>query len=219
MRMTRCLVAVATVVLAAAAEWTAAGYTDIATTSGITGRNVFGGQARKDYIHESTGNGVAVIDFDNDGFDDLFFANGTTLKSPGGKPSQLYRNDGKGHFTDVAAQAGLTRVGWAQAACAGDYDNDGHTDLLVTYYGDNRLYRNRGNGTFEDATARARLETGNVRYGSGCTFFDFNRDGFLDLYIGNYVDLAIEKTPKPGTGPLCEWMGITVFCGPRGLPM
>ena len=203
----------------AASEWSVR-FTDIATASGLTVKNVYGGELRKDYILETTGNGVAVFDYDGDGHDDLFFANGTTLKAKpgeGGRP-QLYHNDGQGHFMDVAAKAGFTPTGWAQGVCAGDYDNDGHPDLLVTHYGYNRLYRNRGNGTFEDATAKAGLPVAGIRYGSGCTFFDYDRDGWLDLYVANYVDLKLEATPRPGQSGFCKWKELAVMCGPVGLP-
>ncbi len=207
-------------VVFAATEWKA-NFSDVARPAGLTGTNIYGGELRKDYILETTGNGVAVFDYDGDGSEDLFFANGTTLKpKPGeGARPQLYRNDGKGHFTDVAATAGLTEIGWAQGVCVGDYDNDGYPDFLVTYYGHNRLFRNRGNGTFEDATAKANLPVSGVRYGSGCTFFDYDRDGWLDLYVANYVDSKLESAPRPGSSPSCEWKGLTVMCGPRGLPV
>src|SRR5436190_20123418 len=122
--------------VSAVSDWRAK-YFDVAAASGLTGKNIYGGLQRKDYILETTGNGVAIFDYDGDGKDDLFFANGTTLNSKageGGRP-QLYHNEGNGHFTDVAASAGLTQAGWAQGVCAGDYDNDGHPDLLVTWYG------------------------------------------------------------------------------------
>src|SRR5207248_3192851 len=155
------------------------------------------------------------------GNDDIFVANGTTLTSTAGEGGHLalYHNDGDGHFTEMAAKAGLTQVGWAQGVCAGDYDNDGRTDLLVTYYGHNVLYRNRGDGTFEDATAKAGLPLTGTRYGSGCVFVDYDRDGSLDLFVANYVDLNLEKTPRPGQSGFCEWKGLPVMCGPRGLAL
>ncbi|MGH9581899.1 MAG: FG-GAP repeat domain-containing protein, partial [Bryobacteraceae bacterium] len=131
---------------------------------------------------------------------------------------QLYHNEGHGHFRNVAREAGFTKTGWAQGVCVGDYDNDGHPDLFVTAYGHNTLYRNLGNGKFEDVTAKAHLPVTGTRYGSGCTFLDYDRDGYLDLFVANYVDLDLEKTPHPGSGQYCVWKGIPVMCGPRGLP-
>src|SRR5436309_6572379 len=122
---------------------TAIRFVDIAAQSGLTVPNTFGGKEKKEYILESTGTGAAIFDYNGDGANDIFIANGTVFKLVGPPAhSQLYRNDGKGHFTDVARQAGLTRTGWAQAACVGDFDNDGYPDLFVTYYGPNSLYRN-----------------------------------------------------------------------------
>ncbi len=198
-----------------------ANFHDIAAISGITGKNVYGGVQRKDYILETTGNGAAIFDYDGDGRNDIFIANGTRLQGqsgPIGLP-QLYHNDGNGHFTNVAAQAGLKQEGWGQGVCVGDYDNDGHPDFLVTYYGHNILYHNRGDGTFEDVTEKAKLPVTGIRYGSGCSFVDYDRDGKLDLFVANYVDLDLKKTPRPGQTGFCEWKGIPVMCGPRGLPL
>jgi hypothetical protein len=196
-------------------------FEDVARSSGLTVANTSGGKARKDYILETTGNGVAIFDYDGDGAEDIFVANGTTLDRQHGVRHlpQLYHNDGHGHFTDVGETAGFTGEGWGQGVCVGDYDNDGRPDLLVTYYGANRLYRNLGNGTFRDVTAQAKLPVEGVRYGSGCSFFDYDRDGHLDLFIANYVDLDLASTPKPGSGSFCVWKEIPVMCGPRGLPL
>ena len=194
---------------------------DIAASAGLTEKNVYGGLDRKDYILETTGNGVAIFDYDGDSRNDIFIANGTRLgaQQESGGPPQLYHNEGNGHFRNVAALAGFTPKGWAQGVCVGDYDNDGWPDLLVTYYGHNILYRNRGDGTFEDATEKAKLPTTGIRYGSGCSFVDYDRDGYLDLFIANYVDLDLDKTPRPGHGDFCVWKSIPVMCGPRGLPL
>jgi hypothetical protein len=196
-------------------------FVDLAPTSGLTIGNTFGGKTHKDYILETTGNGVAIFDYDGDGAEDIFIANGTTLdeRASGHHLPQLYHNDGHGHFTDVAAHAGFTAEGWGQGVCVGDYDNDGWPDLLVTYYGHNRLYRNQGDGTFRDVTAQAKLPVDGVRFGSGCTFVDYDRDGLLDLFVANYVDLDLNNTPKPGAGEFCLWKEIPVMCGPRGLPL
>jgi enediyne biosynthesis protein E4 len=194
-------------------------FVDWTDHTGIILPNTFGGKDHKDYILESTGTGVVIFDYDGDGAEDVFIANGATM-DPNAQPSpsQLYHNDGKGHFTAVAAQAGITRTGWAQAACAGDFDNDGHPDLVVTYYGHNALYRNLGSGKFEDVTARAHLPVTGVRWGSGCAFVDYDRDGYLDIFVANYVDFDLSKTPRPGSASTCQWLGIPVWCGPHGLP-
>ena len=189
-------------------------FIDIAAESGVTVPNTFGGKDRKDSILEATGTGVAIFDYDGDGANDLFIANGISFDPARPKaPSQLYHNDGKGHFKDVAAQAGLTRTGWAQAACVGDFDNDGRPDLFVTYYGHNSLYRNLGNGKFADVTQQAGLPVDGMRWGAGCTFVDYDRDGYLDIFVSNYVNLDKATTPQR-----CEWKGIEVSCGPKGLP-
>jgi enediyne biosynthesis protein E4 len=197
-------------------------FVDVAQSAGLNQTNTSGGKTHKDYILEATGNGAAIFDFDGDGFNDVLIVNGTRLKRDPGEPPatvQLYRNDGKGHFTDVSAKAGFTVEGWGQGVCVGDYDNDGRTDLLITYYGHNRLYHNEGGGIFRDVTAQARLPVTGTRYGSGCSFFDYDRDGKLDLFVANYVDLDLDKTPKPGSNAFCEWKGLRVMCGPRGLPL
>jgi hypothetical protein len=195
-------------------------FIDIASQAGLTVPNTFGGKEKKDFILESTGTGAAIFDYNGDGANDVFIANGTTL-DPNAPPtrSQLYRNDGRGHFTEVSQEAGLTRTGWAQAACVGDFDNDGHPDLFVTYYGHNSLYRNLGGGKFADISQPAGLPVTGTRWGSGCGFIDFDGDGYLDIFVANYVDLDLAKTPKPGSSQNCEWKGMVVVCGPRGLPM
>ena len=195
-------------------------YVDIATKSGLTKPNVYGHADRNEYILDTTGNGVAIFDFDGDGDADVLIANGTRLDDPAaGSGPQLYRNDGSGTFADIARQAGLSHNGWGQAVCAADYDNDGWVDVLLTYYGVNRLYRNRGDGAFDDVTGKAGLPTAATRWGTGCVFVDYDKDGFLDIFVANYVNLDLEKTPKPGEGPNCIWRGLAVMCGPQGLPL
>jgi len=195
-------------------------FRDIAPQAGLNIKNTFGGLDHKQYILETTGNGVAIFDYDGDGKEDIFIANGTRLgMPPGSAPGpQLYHNDGNGKFTEVAAKAGLKASGWGQGVCAGDFDNDGHIDLMVTFYGHNVLYRNKGDGTFEDVTAKANLPVTGTRYGAGCAFTDYDRDGRLDLFVSNYVDLDLAHTPTPGSNEFCQWKGIPVMCGPRGLP-
>ena len=201
-------------------------FVDVAEASGINHANTFGGAAHKEYIVETTGNGVAIFDYDGDGRNDVFVSNGTTLERgatngvTGGAPvtSQLYRNLGGGKFEEVSKRAGIAKEGWGQGVCVGDYDNDGHPDMLVAYYGHNVLYHNTGKGTFEDATAAARLLTEGTRWGSACTFVDYDRDGYLDLFISNYIDLDLAATPHAGGNPNCFWKGLPVMCGPQGLP-
>jgi enediyne biosynthesis protein E4 len=195
-------------------------YEDIAGKAGLNARHVTGGDDKK-YILETTGSGVALLDYDNDGFQDIFLVNGTTLDaaSKGQEPlSHLYHNNKDGTFTDVTETAKLLRTGWGQGACVGDYDNDGNVDLMVTYFGQNALYRNNGNGTFSDLTEKAGLMHKTTRWSTGCSFLDYDKDGRLDLFVANYVDLDLKKTPAKGTNQYCQWKGIPVMCGPRGLP-
>jgi hypothetical protein len=193
-------------------------FTDVARDAGLTTPTIYGGQRTNKFLLETTGCGVAMLDYDNDGWLDLFFVNGTTLEgfAPGKEPtSHLYRNRGNGTYDDVTARAGLAITGWGQGACAGDYDNDGFDDLYVTFWGQNRLFRNRGNGTFEDVTTRAGLVT-KARWGAGCAFVDIDRDGLLDLFAANYIDFDLKTAPVPESG-LCRYKGLPVACGPPGL--
>src|SRR5690606_32168881 len=187
--------------------------------AGLTGRIVFGGVDTNRYLLETTGTGVAMLDYDNDGWLDLFFVNGTTLEGfPEGEEPRpfLYRNTGGGRFEDVTRAAGLSEQwGWGQGACAGDIDNDGHTDLFVTYYGQNRLFRNTG-GRLEEITEAAGLTQSRTRWNTGCAFVDYDRDGSLDLFVANYIDLDLANAPTPESG-LCRYKGVPVACGPPGL--
>ncbi len=182
-------------------------FTDIAQQAGLTTPVIFGGENKKKYIIETTGTGVAIFDYDNDGW-------------PSGKAptSHLYHNNHDGTFTDVTAKAGLTHTGWGQGVCVGDYDNDGFEDLYVTYYGKNALYHNNGNGTFTDVSEKAHVAGTGKAWGSGCAFLDYDRDGKLDLMVANYVDYDSATALAPGERPSCMWKGVPVMCGPRGLP-
>ncbi len=192
-------------------------FEDVAVKAGLTTVNVFGEANSKRYIVETTGNGVTILDYDNDGWMDIFIPNGAKLDDPAAGRSVLHRNKKNLQFEDVTKQAGLEHDGWAQGACAGDYDNDGDRDLFVTYWGQSRLYENTG-GKYNDITEKAGLKAAAERWDTGCTFFDYDLDGRLDLAVSGYVDFDIEKVPAPGAGGFCQWKGMPVMCGPRGLP-
>jgi enediyne biosynthesis protein E4 len=197
-----------------------ANFTDVAEKSGLTAQNIFGGVDTKKYIIETTGTGVAIFDYDNDGWPDIFLVNGTRLEGfPAGQvpTNRLYRNNHDGTFTDVTAKAGLTATGWGQGVCVGDYDNDGWEDLYITYYGKNRLYHN-DHGVFTEVAEKAGVAGSGKAWGTGCAFVDYDRDGRLDLVVANYVDFDLASAPAPGERPTCIWKGVPVMCGPRGLP-
>src|SRR5215467_6687848 len=196
-------------------------FVDEAGKAGLTATNVFGGTDSKKYIIETTGTGVAIFDYDNDGWPDIFVVNGTTLDPLPGVPApsnHLYRNNHDGTFTDVTEKAGLARTGWGQGVCTGDYDNDGNEDLFVTYYGKNVLYHNNGNGTFTDVSDRAHVSGSGRAWSTGCAFLDYDRDGRLDIFVATYVDFDLKSAPAPGERASCMWKGVPVMCGPRGLP-
>ena len=190
--------------------------TDVATEAGVNLLNVSGGPA-KDYLLEVVGNGGAFFDHDDDL--DLLVVNGSNfenLEQGGNQSVVLYRNDGEEKFSGVTGQSGLSRKGWGMGVCVADYDNDGFQDVYITAYGPNALFRNRGDGTFVDATERTGV--GNSGWSTSCGFGDYDRDGYVDLYVARYVDFDVEKAPRPGISSFCQYRGLDVLCGPRGLP-
>jgi enediyne biosynthesis protein E4 len=195
-------------------------FTDIAEAAGLRAPTIYGSIENKKYILEANGCGCAFIDYDNDGWMDIFLLCGTRLEgAPPEATNRLYKNNRDGTFTDVTDKAGLRAVGWANGVCIADYNNDGFDDIFCTYFGQNRLYRNNGDGTFTDVTKQAGLwDAGPARWGAGCAFVDYNRDGHLDLFVSNYIRYSLENAPVPGESSTCNWKGVPVNCGPRGLP-
>jgi hypothetical protein len=196
-------------------------FVDVAREAGLNVPNVWGGVDHKRYIIEAKGSGLAFFDYDNDGWLDIYLTNGTRLdeKWAAGKSptSQLFRNNRDGTFTNVTEKSGLARTGWQTGVCVGDYDNDGWDDLFCGFWGHNILFHNNGDGTFSDVTRKAGLYHEQVRWGAGCTFLDYDRDGSLDLFVCNYVKFDLEQAAASSRAASCQWKGIPVMCGPRGL--
>jgi enediyne biosynthesis protein E4 len=195
-------------------------FADVTESAGLTKVMFYGEGATATYLTEIMGGGCAFFDYDNDGWMDIFIVGGRRLESiPPGASNRLYRNNRDGTFADVTRDAGLLDAGWGVGVCVGDFNNDGFEDLFITYFGRNRLYRNNGNGTFTDVTAHSGLSTSTTRFGAGCTFVDYDRDGWLDLFVSNYADVEIATLPKPSLDrPNCNYEGVPVNCGPSGLP-
>ncbi len=192
---------------------------DVAKEAGLIHPVIYGEPARKDYILETVGCGCAFIDYDNDGWMDLFVLNGSRFGSvPAGASNRLYKNNRNRTFTDVTEKAGLQRSFWASSVCTGDFNNDGFEDLFITYWGGFVLYRNNGDGTFTDVTRSSGFVPDPKLWYSGASFVDYDRDGHLDLFVATYLEFDQNKVPKPGTNPNCTWKGVPVNCGPRGLP-
>jgi enediyne biosynthesis protein E4 len=194
-------------------------FLNVARESGLSAKTIFGGEHKNKYLLETTGCGVAFYDYDNDGWLDIFLVNGSRLEGfpAGAEPtSHLFRNNRDGTFTDVTAKAGVAHSGWGQGVCIGDYDNDGWEDLFVTYYGKNVLYHNNGDGTFTDVSQKAGVAGKGTRWNTGCAFVDYDRDGHLDLFVANYIDMDLATAPVPESGP-CLYKGVLVACGPPGL--
>lgn len=193
--------------------------TDVAAESGLVEPVIYGDPGSTTFILEAIGCGCAFLDYDNDGWLDVLLLSGTRFGGGDvGSSIRLYRNNRDGTFTEVTDEAGLRREGWASAVTVGDYDNDGFDDLFVTYWGRNALFRNNGKGGFDDVTEEAGLGFAGTRWGSGCTWVDYDRDGRLDLFVANYLEFSPETTPKPGEKDFCFYEGVPVNCGPRGLP-
>jgi hypothetical protein len=192
-------------------------FTDVTRASGITFKRLFAPE--KKYILESMSGGVAIFDFNRDGRPDIYFVNSPTVvtaSEPRGARSELWKNNGDGTYTDVTDKAGVGYPGWGMGVATGDYDNDGWEDLYVTCFGPDRLYRNNGDGTFIDVTAKAGVS--DPRWSTGAAFADYDNDGWLDLFVANYVDLRLDALPEFGKGKTCQYQGVPVQCGPRGLP-
>ncbi|MGA8037745.1 MAG: CRTAC1 family protein [Candidatus Acidiferrales bacterium] len=190
---------------------------DITPSTGIKFEHLSSPEQK--YIVESMGGGVALIDYDRDGWPDLYFTNAQSVEMAlAGKKSSgaLYHNNHDGTFTDVTAKAGVGQPCWAQGVAVGDYNNDGWPDLLVTCFGGVVLYRNNGDGTFTDVTKQAGLAS-DTMWATGATFGDYDGDGFVDLFVSHYVALSLKDLPEFGSSPTCKYRGIAVQCGPRGL--
>jgi hypothetical protein len=191
----------------------------VAAAAGLLKPTVYGTPAHMSYIIESIGCGAAFFDFDHDGWLDIFLLSGSRLESkPTVASNRLYRNNRDGTFSDVTQKAGLDRADWAYGVTVADYNNDGFEDIFITCWGQNILYRNNGDGTFTDVTKEAGLWHEKPRFSTGCTFLDYNRSGNLDLFVAHYVGFDMRAVPMAGKDPGCNYKGVPVYCGPRGLP-
>lgn len=193
-------------------------FTDITERAGLShARNFSGAATAKKYLLEEMGCGVALFDYDNDGWLDIFLVNGAKTEPGRKSTSYLFHNNRDGTFTDVSAKSGLACIGWGQGCCVGDYDNDGWDDLFVSYWGRNVLYHNNGNGTFTDVTHEAGVRGDPLAWGAGCCFLDYDRDGHLDIFVASYVQFDLKRVPLPDSNPYCRYSSIGVPCGPQGM--
>jgi hypothetical protein len=194
-------------------------FTDVAQAAGLKEIVVCGHPDRVDYIVETMSCGAAFLDYDNDGWLDILVLSGSRFGDPPPNASnRLYKNNRDGTFSDVTKKAGLFRTGYAYGVTVGDYNNDGFEDLFITYWGQNVLYRNNGDGTFTDVTKEAGLIDATQRFGTGCAFVDYDRDGRLDLFVSNYLVFDMKSIPRPNETGACNYLDVPVNCGPRGLP-
>lgn len=195
-------------------------FEELATKTGLTSWRHHMGTPEKNYILETVGSGVALLDYDNDGWLDIYLVNGSTAAALAGKQpaprAALFHNNHDGTFTDVSVKAHVTNERWGFGAVAGDYDNDGWTDLYVCNFGENRLYRNNHDGTFSDVAVAAGVKLGN--WSSSATWGDFDGDGWLDLFVAGYVHFDATAMIQGKPAPHCTFRGADVMCGPRGLP-
>jgi len=198
-------------------------FKDITKAAGLSGWSHKMGSPKKPFIIDADGSGVALIDYDNDGWLDIYLVNGSTFDALDGKETPpraaLFHNNHDGTFTDVAARAGVTNGRWGFGVTVGDYDNDGWPDIFVSNWGKNRLYHNNHDGTFTDVAEKAGVALGG--WSSGATWGDYDGDGRLDLFVAGYVHFDRDDLPLPGSKAVgfsfCQFRGVTVFCGPRGL--
>ena len=193
-------------------------FVNVAAAAGLRAPVIYGSPGKTDYVIEAMGCGAAFLDYDNDGWLDILVLTGRRLQAtPDGATLRLYRNNRDGTFSDVSEKAGVSRSVWATGITVGDYDNDGFDDVVITCWGQNLLFHNNGNGTFTDVTEKAGLLHSGARFGTGCTWVDYDRDGRLDLFVAHYTVFDQEKIPARGKDPGCNYNGVPVFCGPSGL--
>jgi enediyne biosynthesis protein E4 len=193
-------------------------FVNVASAAGLRAPVIYGSAGRADYVLEAMGCGAAFLDYDNDGWLDIITLTGRRFPStPEGAIIRLYKNNRDGTFSDVSKKSGLGRSVWATGITVGDYDNDGFDDVFITCWGQNLLFHNGGDGTFADVTEKAGLLHAGTRFGTGCTWTDYDRDGRLDLFVSHYAVFDRDKIPPRGKDSDCNYNGVPVFCGPAGL--